>query len=142
MCSGCVKHNRNFPCGKSLFPENILTRYLRRIISMWGQSEKSIAAWLHCIRTKKMQDPVITPFFMIHHPPILEASTRPDKHSCSSINSTQLDYLSSNLLSNIDMCHAGIVHRNKLKPLLVQLTQHHPVLRTSAYHKLKYIPFE
>ena len=43
---------------------------------------------------------------------------------------------------NIDMWHAGILHHNKLKQILVQLTQHHPVIRASISYELKCVPFD
>ena len=50
------------------------------------------------------------PFLMIHHPPNLEASTCPTKHYFFSNIFTQMDALSSDLLHNIVMCYAGLVH--------------------------------
>ena len=40
------------------------------------------------------------------------------------------------------MWHAGLIYRNKLKPVLVQLIQHHPDIRASTPYKLKYVPFD
>ena len=79
---------------------------------------------------------------MIYHPPTLEASTCPTKNNYSYKNCARLDSLPSELLHNIDMLHAGLVHCNKLKSFLVWLAQHHPVLCASTSYKLKYAPFE
>ena len=98
-------------------------------MSMWVQSEKFIDAFLHGISTKSIQAPGRPPFIMLHHPPTIEASTRPTKKSCYSKNCTQFNSLPSDLLYNIFMGHAGLSCRKKIKPVLVQLTQHNPVLR-------------
>ena len=60
---------------------------IHRNIPTWSQSEKSIAAYIHHIRNKSIQDPGLPPFLTIHHPPTLEASTRSTKNACSSKNS-------------------------------------------------------
>ena len=57
-------------------------------------------------------------------------------------NCTKLDLLPLELLHNIDMWHVGLVHRNQLKPVLIRIIQHHPVLCESAAYELKYVPFE
>ena len=38
------------------------------------------------------------------------------------------------------MWHAGLVNSNKLKPVMVRLTQYHPVIHASTSYKLKYAP--
>ena len=111
-------------------------------MSTWGQYEKAIEALIQCIRNKRIQAPGRPPFLAINHPPKLEASTRPTKNYFSSKNLRQFDSLPSDLLHNIFMCHASLVHRNKLKIFLVQLTQRHPVIFASTSYKLKYIPFD
>ena len=103
---------------------------------MWGQSEESIKAWLHRIRNKRIQAPVRYTVLTIHHPHILEASTLPNK-KISYKNDTKLDLPPLELLHNIDMMHAGRVHCNLLKPVLVRLTQHHPFLCASPAYELK-----
>ena len=140
--SGCFKHDSKFPCGKSLFQYMTLTRYLHRIISTWGQYEKSIEAWVHHIRNLRIQAPGCPPFLTLHHPTTIEAYTRPTKKSYSSKNFTQLDYIPSDLLHNIGMWITGFEHLNKLKPVLVQLTQHYPVLCAPTSYKIKYISFD
>ena len=45
-------------------------------------------------------------------------------------------------LHNMYLWHAALVHTNQLKPVLVQLTQHHPVFRVSIAYDLKYVPFD
>ena len=56
-------------------------------------------------------------------------------------NCTQLDSFLSELLHNISIWKVGLVHQNKLKPVLVKITQHHPVICVSMSYKLKYMPF-
>ena len=121
--------------------ERYLTHYLHNTISTWIQFEKSIASWIHHINNKSIKAPGRHPFITIHHPPTLEASNWPDKNNCSYQNCTQLDSLPSELLHEIGLCNAGLVHGNKLKPVLFQLTKHHPVLRASTSYKLTYSPF-
>ena len=116
--------------------------YLHLTMPTWRQYYKSIAAWIHCIRNKRIQDPGIPPLLTIYHPPNLEYSTRPTKKSCSSKNCTQMDYLPFNLLHNISIWHAGLENHNKLKPVLELLTQKNPVLCASIFYKLKYSPFD
>ena len=53
-----------------------------------------------------------------------------------------MDFLPLELLHNIGMWHKSIVHWNQPKLFLVQLTQHHPVLRGSTSYELKYVPFD
>ena len=110
IISGCVKSIRKLYCGNSLFWEKSLTRYLQRTMSMWGQSEKSIAAWIHCIRNKGVQAPGRPSFLTLHHPTTLEDSTRQTKTKTSYKNCTLFYSLPSELLHNIDMWYAGIVH--------------------------------
>ena len=131
--SGSVKNNRKLPCGNSLFWDNKLNFYLHSTMSTCGQYEKSIAAWIHCIRDKSTQSPGRLPFIMIHHSPTFESSTRPTKKSCSSKNCTQLYYLPLFLLRNIGTWNMGTIHCNKLKSFLAWLTQHHTVLRASLF---------
>ena len=111
-------------------------------MSTRGQYDKFMAAWLHCISTKSSQSPGCPPFLTLHHPSTLEASTHPTKKSCSSVNCTNLDSLPQKLLRNINMWNTGLVHCNKLKPVLMWPTQHHPVVPVSTSYKLKYVPFE
>ena len=40
------------------------------------------------------------------------------------------------------MWHAGLIHHNKVKPFLVRITQHNPVLYVSTSYKLKYALFD
>ena len=101
-----------------------------------------IAACINRIRNKRIHAPWRPPFLTLHHPPTLESSTRQSKNDCSPKNCTQLDSLPLDMLHNICMWDAGLVHSNKLKPVLVELTQHHPVLHASTSYKLKYIPFK
>ena len=111
-------------------------------MSTWGQSERAISAWIQRIMTKRIHSPVRPPFFTINHPPTLEDPTCPTKKSCSSKNYTQLNYLPSDLLHKIGMWQAGLVHNNKLKPVLARLAKQNPVLRSSKYYKLKDYPFD
>ena len=141
VISVCVKQRSEFICGNSLLRVKTLTCYLHRTMYTWVKFEKAIAAWPHRISTKRIQTPGCTPFLIIHHPPTLEASINPTKSSCSSKTFAQLYSLTLYLLHNIGMWHAGLIHHNKLKPLLAQLTQHNPVLRASTSYKLKYDPF-
>ena len=96
--------------------------YHHRIISTWVQYEKSIAAWIHHINNNKILAPGRPPFLTLHHPLTIEAST------CSYKHCTQLDSLPSKTLHNIGIWYLGTIHCNKLKSVLVRLTQHHPVL--------------
>ena len=129
-----VKQNRNFPCVKSRFWDKTLTYYNHRTMSTWVQSKKSIAAWIHCIRNKGVQAPGRPSFLTLHHPTTLEDSTRQTKTKTSYKNCTLFYSLPSELLHNIDMWYAGIVHTNKLKPFSVRLTQHRPLLRESMWY--------
>ena len=65
------------------------------------------------------------PFLALNQPPTLEASTLPTENKCFYKTFTELDSLTSYLLRNIDMWHAGLLHCNKLKPVLLRITQHH-----------------
>ena len=49
--------------------------------TMWGQSEKSMAAWLHHIRTESIKAPGCLDFLKRYHLNALEASTRPTKNT-------------------------------------------------------------
>ena len=108
---------------------------------MWGQSEIFIAACIQHIRHKKIQAPGRPPVLTPHHPPTLEASTLPTK-KCLYKNFTQLDFLPLELLHKIYMWHEGLVHHNQLKPVVVKITQHHPVLSASTAYDLKFVPFD
>ena len=108
---------------------------------MWGQTEKFIAAWIHHISNIRIKAPRHPPFLTLIHPPNLEASTRPNNKN-SYKNFTQSYSLSLELLHNTDMWNEGPVHINNLKPLLVQLTQRHPVIHVSTSYELKYAPFD
>ena len=119
-----------------------LTRCIHRNIYTWVQYEKAISTWLQHIRTKIIQAPGCHPFLTLHHPPTLEASTWPTKKSCFSKSIPQLDSLSLDLLRNIGMWYLGLVHCNKLKRVLVQLTQSHLVLCASICNKLIYVLFD
>ena len=59
----------------------------------WVQYEKFKAAWINCIRNKRIKVPGRPPFLTLHHPPTLEASTCPTKNYFSFKNYTQLDSL-------------------------------------------------
>ena len=82
-------------------------------ISKWGQSEKTIAAWLHSISTKRIHALGRPPLLTLHHPPTLEYSARPTKNSCSSKIFTHFNYLPLDLIRNIGMCNVGLVHYKK-----------------------------
>ena len=73
-------------------------------------------------------------------PPWIFHSTKNKKISCKSC--TQFDFLPLEFLRNIDMCHEVLVHHNQLKPVLLRLIQHHPVLCASTAYGLKYVPFD
>ena len=110
-------------------------------MSTWGKSDKYTIEWINPIRKRRIKVPVNPTLLMLNYPPTLEASTLPIKFfpykNCTQFNSLPLE-----LLHKIDMWHAGIVHHNKLKLVLVKLTQHHTVLCVSTSNKLKYAPFE
>ena len=74
VISSCVKKRRKFPCGNSLFRFHTSMYYLHRTISTWLKYDKSIGAYIHCIRTKSIQAPGYPPFLTLNHPPNLEAS--------------------------------------------------------------------
>ena len=111
-------------------------------MSTWGQSEKSIAAWIHHLRKKRIQSPGLPPLLTIHHPPTLEYSTWLTNKSCYYNNCTQLDSLTSKILHNIGMWYGAIAHRNKLKLVLVQLLQSHPILGSSMAYIIIYTPLD
>ena len=113
LLSGCVNQHRKYPCGNPLFQVQTLMHYLHRTMSTRGQSDKAISAWLECIRTKRIQSPGLPPFLTLHHPPTLESSTGLTKNYFPSKNCTQFNSLPSNLLHNIVMGNAGILHHNK-----------------------------
>ena len=115
---------------------------IHRSMSMLGQSKKYIAACLHYIRTERIQAPGRPSFLMCHHPTNLEASTRLTKSYCSSKNYIQFNSLPLDLLHKNSMGHSGLVHHNKLKPVLEQLTKHNTVLGVSNSYKLEYTPFD
>ena len=142
LFSGCVNNNSKLPCGNSLSRDNTLTRYLHHNMYPWVQYEKSISAWVHCTRNKSIHPPWYPPLLTLHQLPTLEASTLPTKKYVPYKKFTQFDSLPSDFIHYIGMWHAGLVHSNKLKPVLVKLTQHHPVLFSSKFFKLKYIPFD
>ena len=106
-----------------------------------GSNWESISAWIHHIRNGSIKTPGCPHLLTLHHPPTLEDFTRQTK-KCSYKNFTQLDSLPSELLHNIYMWNAGLVHCNKLKPVLVWLIQHHPVLSENKSYELKYTPFD
>ena len=137
VLSSCVEIYKKFPSVNSLLWVQTLTRYLQRTISKWGQSDKYPAAWICCTRTKRIQAPGRPPFITLHQLPLAQL-----KSLVSSKNFTHFDSLLLALLHNIVLCHAGIVHYNKLKPVLVRLTQHNPDLCASNSYKLKYVPFD
>ena len=141
LISGSVKHDSKFTCGNSLYQYKTLTRYLHRTMYTWSQYEKSISAWVHHNSNIRIQAPGCPPFLTLHHPTTIKIYTCPTKKSCSSKNFTQLDSLPSDLLRNIGMWITGFENLNKLKPVLVQLTQHYPVLCTSTSYKIKYVSF-
>ena len=134
---------QEIPLWQINFWDQTLTCCIHCTMSTWVQSEKSIGTSLHGIRNKTIHPPGRPPFIMIYHPPTLEAYTCPTKKSCYSKNYTQFNSLPLYLLQNIGMWHAGLVHwSKKLKPVLVWLTQHNPVLRASTPYKIKYVPFD
>ena len=130
-----------FSSGNSLFWYKTLTLYHHRTIYTWGQSEKSIVAWIQRISNESIHEPGRHALTTLHHTPTLEYSTCPTK-SFSYKNCTQLDSLLSELLHNIDMWNAGLAHHKKLKLVLVRLTQHRPVLREPLTYKTTYAPFD
>ena len=140
---GCVNHSKTSPFGNSFLWYKPLTHYLHCTMSTWVKYEKTIVTWIRCIMNKRIQAPGRPPFLMQHHPP-----THPwclhfsNKKVLFLQKITPLYYLTLYLLYNIGMWNAGIVHHKKLKPLLVWLTQHHQVLRTSTSYKLKYSPLD
>ena len=138
---GFVNYNRKLTCGKLLFWDKTLTHYHHRTMSTWNEYEKSISAWIHRIRTKRIQAPGRPSLLTLNHPPTLEASTCATEMSCLPKIYTQLDSLPLKLLNNIGMRNVGLVHHNKLKLVLVQITQHHPVICVYMSYKLKYMPF-
>ena len=142
ILSGCVQQHSKFSCGNSLFQVQTLMYYPHLTMFTWGQSDRYISAWIHGISTKQIQTPGCLPFLTLHHLSTLEYSTIPTKKFCSSKNFTQFDSLPLDPLHNIGMGYAVLVNRNKLKPVLEQLTQHNPVLRASNSCKLKYVPFD
>ena len=142
VLSGCVKHSMKFPCGISILQYKTLTQYIHHTISTWEQYEKTISSWIHRIRTIRIHYPRRLNFLILHYSQTLEDSTCPTKRSYSSKTYTQFYYLPSEILLNIGIWYAGIVHRNKLKLVLVLITQHHPVLCAHKSYKLKYVPFE
>ena len=93
------------------------------------------------LRIKGSRHQDVPPFLTLKHPTTLESFTCPTKKS-SYKNCTHLDALSLELLHGIGMLYAGLLHRNKLKPVLVRLTQHNSFLCASAPYKLKYVPFD
>ena len=70
---------------------------------MWGQSDKYIKAWIHRIRNKMIQAPIFPPVLSLHHPPTLEAFNRPTKTNIPLKKFTQLNLLSLEIHSNVDM---------------------------------------
>ena len=107
---------------------------------MWDQYEKSIKVWLHLIRNKRIQEPGHITVLTLHHPLTLEASTRPTKQSYK--NCTHFYFLPLEILHNIDMWYADLVHYNQLKPVLVRLAQYHLVIRATMAYNPKYTPFD
>ena len=122
--------------------DKTLMHYHQCTISTWSQTDKAISAWIHRTSNRRIKAPVCTPFLMINHPTTLEYSTLPTKNKYPHKNCTQLDSLPSEILHKIDMWHAGLLHHNKLKQVLVQFTQHPPVLCAHFSEKLKYSPFD
>ena len=110
-------------------------------MSTWGKSDKYISEWIHCIKNKRIQAPGHPTFLMLHHPPTLEFSTRPTK-TFPTKNCTLLDSLPLELIYDIGMWHAVLLYCNKLKPVLVRLTLHYPVLCATTSYKLKNAPLE
>ena len=132
VISSFKKQRRKSPRGNPFLQAQILTHYIYQTMSTWGQYEKSIAALIHHIRTKMTQTPGQHPLLIWHHPPNLEDFIRLTKNSCSSKNCTQFDSLPSDLLHNIDMWNLGLVHRNKLKSVLDQITQQNFIIFAST----------
>ena len=77
-----------------------------------------------------------------HHPPTLEVSTCPTKRSHSSKNFTHLDTLPLETLHTIDMWRFIILHHDKFKKVLAQITQNNPPLCSTRSYKLKCAQFE
>ena len=109
-------------------------------MSTWGQSDKYIAAWIHHISNKRFRHHGILPSSRhTTHPPLELPLTQLFEKLLK--NCTQVDSLPSELLHNIYIWRAGLVHHNKLKLAFVLLTQHHPVICVSTSYKLKCPPF-
>ena len=111
-------------------------------MSTLGQTDKSKVEWIRCIRNRRINSPGRPHFLTIHQPTTLEASSNPTKNYVSYKICTQLDSLPSEILHSIDMCHAGLLHCNKLKPILLKLTQHPPVIHAYTSYEFKYFPFD
>ena len=111
---------------------------------MWGQSDKSIKSWLHHISTERVQALGCTPLFTLHHPPTYPPLKLPlaQLKINSYKNYAPLNFLPLELLYIFDIWYAVILNFNQLKPVLVQLTQHHSVIRASTANGLKYNPFD
>ena len=108
----------------------------------WGQSEKSMAAWLQIILKARIEVPGFPPLLNRHHLPNLEASTLQTKKYRPSKYCTQFDVLSSDRLHTIDTWNLGLLHCDNLKQLLAQLMQKNPFLRACNSYKLKYVLFK
>ena len=70
-------------------------------LTMWYQSNKAMAAWIHCIRTARIKAPGRPPLLTRHHLTILEASTFLTKNACSSKHYTKFYHLPYYLLCDI-----------------------------------------
>ena len=110
----------------------------------WGKPKTANfpnTGWVHSDPEWKTKAPVCPPLLNLHHPPILEDSTCLTKKYCSSKYYTQCNTLPSDLLHTIDMVHLGLVHCNNFKPVLAQITQQNPLLRSNMSYKLMYVSF-
>ena len=76
VLSVCVKHNRTFAYGNSLLRDKKLTHYHHHTMSTWGQNEKSIKAWIRCIRNISIKALGHNPSLKLQQSPTLEASNR------------------------------------------------------------------
>ena len=108
---------------------------------MWGQSDKFMKTCIHRIRTARIQAPGRPPVLKLHHPPTHEYSAHPTKKNFLK-KLTQFYFLPLVLIYNIYIWNTGLLHRNHIKPVLVRITQHYPVLRASTAYDLKYVPFD
>ena len=115
---------------------------LQRTMSTCDQYDKDIFEWIQPISKERVKSSGRPPFLMGHHPPTLEVSTQTNKNYCSFKNFTHFDSLSSDLLHTIFIWNLGLIHHNKIKPVLARLTQHKTIICTSTSYKTKYVSFQ